>query len=161
VTPAAATIVKEFRQLQLGQRLVLTGGNLAPQFLQGTCPDVNGALVNGYLGNVWKSLPKSNPNRTHGQLVERLVRHPISVFNVDAATALYAFKAGLERGGFTRSALNTGIETKIRGLPTPGGRLYFSRNNHSGIQLPSMWAGRIASCRPTPLFGTAFTKKKS
>ena len=91
VTPAAATIVKEFRQLQLSQRLVLTGGNLAPQFLEGTCPDVNGALVNGYLGNVWKSLPTSNPNRVHGQLVERLVKHPISVFNVDASTALYAF----------------------------------------------------------------------
>ena len=40
-----------------------------------------------------------------------------------------------------------------------GGRLYFSRTSHSGIQLPSLWAGRIASCRPTPLFGTAFTKR--
>ena len=159
VTPAAATIVKEFRQLQLSQRLVLTGGNLAPQFLEGTCPDVNGALVNGYLGNVWKSLPTSNPNRVHGQLVERLVKHPISVFNVDASTALYAFRAALERGGFTRSTINTALETKIRGLPTPGGRLYFSPTNHSGIQMPSMWAGRIASCKPTPLFGTAFTKK--
>ena len=69
VTPAATTIVKEFKQLQLSQRLVLTGGNLAPQFLQGTCPDVNGALVNGYLGNVWKSLPKSNPNRAPADLV--------------------------------------------------------------------------------------------
>lgn len=158
VTPAAATIVKEFRQLQLSQRLVLTGGNLAPQFLQGTCPEVNGALVNGYLGNVWRSLPRSNPNRAHGQLVERLVKHRISVFNVDASTALYAFKAGMERGGFSRAAINTALETKIRGLPTPGGRLYFSRTSHSGIQLPSMWAGRIASCKPTPLFGAAFTK---
>ena len=61
VTPAATTIVKEFKQLQLSQRLVLTGGNLSPQFLQGTCPDVNGALVNGYLGNVWKSLPRTQP----------------------------------------------------------------------------------------------------
>ncbi len=160
VTPAAATIVKEFRQLQLGQRLVLTGGNLAPQFLQGTCPDVNGALVNGYLGNVWESLPRSNPNRQHGQLLERLMKRDVSVFNVDAATALYAFKAAIERGGFTRSAINSALETKIRGLPTPGGRLYFSNNNHSGIQLPSMWAGRIANCKPQPLFGTAFAKKK-
>jgi branched-chain amino acid transport system substrate-binding protein len=158
VTPAAATIVKEFKQLQLSQRLVLTGGNLAPQFLQGTCPDVNGALVNGYLGNVWRSLPKSNPNRAPAALVEQVVKHPISVFNVDASTALYAFKAGMERGGFSREAINTALETKIRGLPTPGGRLYFSRTNHSGIQLASMWAGRITSCKPTPLFGTAFNK---
>jgi branched-chain amino acid transport system substrate-binding protein len=159
VTPAAATIVKEFRELQLGQRLVLTGGNLAPQFLQGTCPAVNGALVNGYLGNVWKSLPRTNPNRAPAQLVERLVKHEISVFNVDAATALYAFKAAMERGGFSRSTINTALETKVRGLPTPGGRLYFSTRNHSGIQLPSMWAGRITSCKPQPLFGTAFTRK--
>ena len=109
---------------------------------------MNGALVNGYLGNVWKSLPRSNPNRAHAQLVERLVKHPISVFNVDASTALYAFKAAMERGGFTREAINTALETKIRRLPTPGGRLYFSPPNHSGIQLPSMWAGRITSCKP-------------
>jgi branched-chain amino acid transport system substrate-binding protein len=159
VTPAATTIVKEFRQLQLSQRLVLTGGNLASQFLEGTCPEVNGALVNGYLGNVWKFLPRTNPNRAHAQLVERLVRHEISVFNVDAATALYAFKAAMERGGFTRNAINTALETKIRGLPTPGGRLYFSRVNHSGIQLPSMWAGRIQNCKAQPLFGTAFAKR--
>ena len=135
VTPAATTIVKEFKQLQLSQRLVLTGGNLSPQFLQGTCPDVNGALVNGYLGNVWKSLPRTNPNRAPAALVEQVVKHPISVFNVDASTALYAFKAAMERGGFSRAAINTALETKIRGLPTPGGRLYFSPTNHSGIQL--------------------------
>jgi branched-chain amino acid transport system substrate-binding protein len=158
VTPAGNTIVKEFRQLRLSQRLVLTGGNLSPQFLEATCPDVNGALVNGYLGNVWRQLPKSNPNRRHAELVERLVRHPISVFNVDASTALYAFKAAMERGGFSRAGINRALETRIKGLPTPGGRLYFSERNHSGIQLPSMWAGRIASCRPTPLFGTAFAK---
>ena len=59
VTPAANTIVKEFRQLQLSQRLVLTGGNLSPQFLEATCPDVNGALVNGFLGSVWAQLPRT------------------------------------------------------------------------------------------------------
>jgi branched-chain amino acid transport system substrate-binding protein len=52
VTPAGNTIVKEFRQLQLPQRLVLTGGNLSSQFLEATCPDVNGALVNSFLGVV-------------------------------------------------------------------------------------------------------------
>ena len=36
-TPAGATIVKQFKQLQLPQRLVLTGANVSPQFLQGTC----------------------------------------------------------------------------------------------------------------------------
>jgi branched-chain amino acid transport system substrate-binding protein len=158
VTPAGNTIVKEFRQLQLSQRLVLTGGNLSPQFLEATCPDVNGALVNGFLGSVWQQLPRNNPTRALAQLVERQVRHPISVFNVDASTALFAFQAAMQRGGFTRSAITTALETKLRRLPTPGGRLYFGPRNHSGIQMDSMWAGRIASCKPRALFGAAFRR---
>jgi branched-chain amino acid transport system substrate-binding protein len=158
VTPAANTIVKEFRQLQLSQRLVLTGGNLSPQFLEATCPDVNGALVNGYLGSVWKQLPKTDPSRASSQLVEKLVGHPISVFNVDASTALYALKAAVERGGFTRAGINTALETKVRKLATPGGRLYFGPKNHSAIQMESMWAGRITACKPVAVFGKAFSK---
>jgi branched-chain amino acid transport system substrate-binding protein len=158
VTPAGNTIVKEFRQLRLPQRLVLTGGNLSSQFLQATCPDVNGALVNGFLGNVWRQLPRKHPSRPLAQLVERLVGHPISVFNVDASTAMFAFKAAMERGGFTRQGLNTALERRLKGFPTPGGRLYFGPRNHSGIQMGSMWTGRIASCRPVAVSGAAFGK---
>ncbi len=158
VTPAANTIVKEFRQLQLSQRLVLTGGNLSPQFLQATCPDVNGALVNGFLGSVWQQLPRTHPSRPLAQLVERLVKHPISVFNVDASTALFGLKAAIERGGFTRAGVNTALETKLRRLPTPGGRLYLGPRNHSAIQMDSMWAGNIASCKPRAVFGAAFSR---
>ena len=156
VTPAANTIVKEFRQLQLPQRLVLTGGNLSPQFLEGTCPDVNGALVNSFLGPVWDQLPAGNPIRQQGQILRRVIGRQPSVFHVDTATSLWALKAAMERGGFTRAAINTALETKIRGLPTPGGRVYFGPRNHSGIQMASMWAGRIASCKPVAAFGTAF-----
>jgi branched-chain amino acid transport system substrate-binding protein len=158
VTPAGNTIVKEFRQLQLPQRLVLTGGNLSQQFLEATCPDVNGAFVNGWLGTVWKQLPKTNPARPLAQLVERLVKHPISVFNVDASTALFAYKAAMEKGGFTREAINTALETKLRKLPTPGGRLYWGPRNHTAIQMDSMWAGRIVSCKAKAVFGAAFQK---
>ena len=158
VTPAGNTIVKEFRQLQLSQRLVLTGGNLSSTFLEATCPDVNGALVNGFLGSVWPQLPKTNPARPLAELVEKLVKHPISVFNVDASTTLFAFKAAMERGGFTREGINTALETKLRKLPTPGGRLYLGPRNHSAIQMDSMWAGRIVSCKPKALFGAAFKK---
>ena len=159
VTPAGNTIVKEFRQLQLSQRLVLTGGNLSQSFLEATCPDVNGALVNSFLGPVWQQLPASNPARPLAQLVERLVGHPISVFNVDASTSMFALRAAIERGGFTRAAINTALETKLRRLPTPGGRLYLGPRNHSAIQMDSMWAGRIASCKPRALFGKAFVKR--
>ena len=158
VTPAANTIVKEFRQLELPQRLVLTGGNLSPQFLQATCPDVNGALVNGFLGSVWQQLPRTNPTRALSQLVERLVKHPISVFNVDASTSLFALKAAMERGGFTRAAINTALETKLRRLPTPGGRLYLGPRNHSAIQMDSMWAGKSPPASRGPLAGAAFSQ---
>ena len=156
VTPAGNTIVKEFRQLQLPQRLVLTGGNLSQQFLQGTCPDVNGALVNSFLGLVWDQLPNGHPIRQQGQVLRRVIGRTPSVFHVDTATSLWGLKAAMERGGFTRAGINTALETKIRGLPTPGGRLYFGPRNHSGIQMASMWAGRIASCKPVAAFGTAF-----
>jgi branched-chain amino acid transport system substrate-binding protein len=158
VTPAGNTIVKEFRQLRLRQRLVLTGGNLSPQFLEATCPDVNGALVNSFVGVVWQQLPRTHPSRRQAQLVQRLVRKPISVFHVDASTSLFALKAAIERGGFTREAINTALERKLRGFPTPGGRVYFGPRNHSGIQTDSMWAGRIVQCKPRALFGRAFRK---
>lgn len=158
VTPPGTTIVKEFRQLNLPQRLVLTGGNLSQQFLEATCPDVNGALVNSFLGVVWEQLPATNPAKPRAQLTQRVIGKPLSVFHVDAATSLFALKAAMERGGFTREGINTALETKLRGLPTPGGRLFFSPRNHSGIQMDSMWAGRIVQCKPRALFGAAFQR---
>ena len=158
VTPAGNTIVKEFRQLELSQRLVLTGGNLSSQFLGATCPDVNGALVNSFLGVVSEQLPRGNPIRARAQIVQRATGKPLSVFHVDASTSLFALKAAMERGGFTRQGINTALETKIRGLATPGGRVYFGPRNHSGIQMDSMWAGRIVQCKPRALFGAAFRR---
>jgi branched-chain amino acid transport system substrate-binding protein len=159
-TPAGNTIVKQFRQLQLSQRLVLTGANVSQPFLKGTCPDANGALVNSYLGTVWKYLPRTNPVRKEAALVHSLLKHPLSNFDVDAASSLYAFKAAMERGGLTREGINTAIQTKLSGFVTPGGRLRLSATNHTGLQLASMWAGTITNCQPKPIWGTAFTKKK-
>jgi branched-chain amino acid transport system substrate-binding protein len=155
-TPAGSTIVKQFRSLQLPQQLVLTGANASPQFLSGTCPDANGAVVNSYLGTVWKDLPRSNPARAQAQLLQKMIRRGVSNFDVDAATALWTFKAAIERGGTSRAAVNTAIETKLRNLVTPGGRLKFSKINHTGLQLDSMWAGKIQGCQLKPLYGAAF-----
>ncbi len=99
--------------------------------------------MNSFLGLVWDQLPQGHPIRAQGQLLTRVIGRPPSVFHVDTATSLWALKAAMERGGFTRAGINTALETKIRGLPTPGGRLYFGPRNHSGIQMASMWAGRI------------------
>ena len=87
-----------------------------------------------------------------------MIGKPLSVFHVDASTSLFALKAAMERGGFTRAGINDALETKLRGLPTPGGRLYFGPRNHSGVQMDSMWAGRIVQCKPRALFGTAFRR---
>ena len=119
---------------------------------------MNGALVNSFIGVVWDQLPKKNPVRAQGQVLRRVIGRPVSVFHVDTATSLWALKAAMERGGFTRGAINTALETKLRGLPTPGGRIYFGPRNHSGVQMDSMWAGRIVQCKPRALFGKAFQK---
>jgi len=155
-TPAGSTIVKQFTQLRLPQQLVFTGANASPQFLSGNCPDANGAIINSYLGTVWKSLKKSNPVRAQGQLLQRMIRRDVSNFDVDTATALWTLKAAIQRGGTSRTAINRAIETKLRNLVTPGGRLKFSKINHTGLQLDAMWAGKIANCQLKPLFGAAF-----
>ncbi len=159
-TPAGSTIVKQFKQLQLPQKLVLTGANASPQFLAGTCGDVNGAIINSYLGTVWKSLPKKNRVRAQAQLLQRMIKHDVSNFDVDAASALWTFKGAIQRGGTTRSAINNAIETKLKGFVVPGGRLKFSKINHTGLQLDAMWAGRVDSCKLKPLFGAAFAVTK-
>jgi branched-chain amino acid transport system substrate-binding protein len=159
-TPAGNTIVKQFKQLQLSQKLVLTGANVSQPFLQGTCPDANGALVNSYLGTVWKYLPRTHAVRKQAALVESLVKHPLSNFDVDAASSMYAFKAAMEKGGFSRGAINNALETKVYGHVTPGGWLRLTKRNHTGLQLESMWAGTIENCKPKPAWGPAFTKKK-
>ena len=159
-TPAGATIVKQFKQLQLPQQLVLTGANLSESFLQGTCGDVDGAIINSFAGTAWAFLPKKSPVwapvRTQAALLQKMLGRPVSNFDADTAVALWAYKAAIEKGGFTRSAINTALETKISGLVTPGGRIRLSKTNHQGVQLPSMWAGKIQSCKAKPLFGTAF-----
>jgi branched-chain amino acid transport system substrate-binding protein len=159
-TPAGATIVKQFKQLQLPQRLVLTGANVSPQFLQGTCGDVEGAIINSFLATAWTSLPRSNPVRTQAALLRSILRRPVSNFDGDAAGALWAFKAAVERGGATRAGINNALETKIRGLVTPAGRIFLSPTNHQGLQIGSMWVGEIESCKVKPLFGKAFPTKK-
>jgi branched-chain amino acid transport system substrate-binding protein len=157
---AGITITKQAKQLALPQKLIFTGASLSPQFEQGACPEMNDGIIDASLGTVWKFLPKSHPVRAQAAFVEKIVGHAISNFDVDASTALLTFKAALERGGFSRDAVNNAIETKLKALPTPHGKLYFSPTNHSPVQIPSMWVGQWVNCRPKPQSGAAFPKKK-
>ena len=129
---------------------------MSPQFLSGNCPDVNGAVINSYLGTVWEKLPKTNPVRAQAALLQKMIRRDVSNFDVDTGTALWTYKAAIERGGFSRAAINTAIETKLKNYVTPGGKLRFGKANHTGLNIDSMWAGPIAGCQPKPVFGAAF-----
>ena len=149
-TTLAVTIVKEARQLQMPQRLVLTGGNASPQFLSPACPQNNGALIDSYLGPVAKFLPKRNPSRAIALKVDKALRKQGSTFNYDGYTAVRMFRSAMLNGGFSRDRINDALENKLRGFVGPGGRYYYSDRNHSGLGLKSMVVSRIAKCKMVP-----------
>jgi branched-chain amino acid transport system substrate-binding protein len=159
-TALAVTIVREAKQLQLPQRLVLSGGNASTQFLGPVCPDANGALIDTYLANVYKFLPKSNPSRAHAAMVARLLQKTPSTFNYDGYTAVQMYKAAMIKGGFSREGINRSLETKMRGFVGPGGKYYYSAVNHAGLQTASMVVSRIGGCNLRPVFGPALKAKK-
>jgi branched-chain amino acid transport system substrate-binding protein len=149
-TTLAVTIVKEARQLQLPQRIVLTGGNASPLFLGPACPQNNGALIDSYLGPVAKFLPKKNPSRAIALKVDRALKKQGSTFNYDGYTAVRMFRSAMLNGGFSRDSINNALENKLRGFVGPGGRYYYSDRNHSGLGLKSMVVSRIAKCKMVP-----------
>src|ERR671915_2378597 len=142
-TTLAVTITKEAKRLGLSQRLVLTGGNAAESYFEPACPEANGALINTYLGPVAQFVRRNHPSRAIALRVNRLIRKQGSTFNYDGYTAVRMFKTAMERGGFTRSAINRALETRLRGFAGPGGQYFYSPINHSGLGLPSMVVSEI------------------
>jgi branched-chain amino acid transport system substrate-binding protein len=150
-TTLAVTITKEARQLRLPQRLVLTGGNASVTYLTPACPQNNNALINSYLGPVARFLPKRNPSRAIALKVDRGLRKQGSTFHYDGYTGVMMFRTAMLKGGFNRNGINTALETKMRGFVGPGGRYYYSPQNHSGLGLRSMVVSRIDRCRMRPV----------
>lgn len=150
-TTLAVTITKEARQLRLPQRLVLTGGNASPTYLGPACPQNSNAIINSYLGPVAKFLPKRNPSRAIALKVDRGLRKQGSTFNYDGYTGVMMFRTAMLRGGFSRSGINTALENRMRGFVGPGGRYYYSRQNHSGLGLKSMVVSKISRCKMVPV----------
>jgi branched-chain amino acid transport system substrate-binding protein len=159
-TTLAVTITKEARQLGLRQRLVLTGGNASPQYLQPACPENNGALINTYLGPVAKYLPKSHPSRDVALRLNKLLGKEGSTFNYDGYTAVNMFKTAMERGGFNRDAINAALEGKLKGFVGPGGRYFYSNVNHSGLGVGSMVVSEIKGCKLVPVKGQKVLQAK-
>jgi branched-chain amino acid transport system substrate-binding protein len=158
-TALAVTIVKEAKQLQLPQRIVLSGGNASTQFLGPACPDANGALIDTYLANVYKFLPKNHAARSQAAQVEKLLKHEPSTFNYDGYTAVMMFRTAMQKGGFTREGINRALEARMKGFVGPGGKYYYSSVNHAGLQVASMIVSRIANCKMQAIFGAAIGKK--
>jgi branched-chain amino acid transport system substrate-binding protein len=150
-TTLAVTITKEARQLGLRQRIVLTGGNASVQYLQPACPQNANALINSYLGPVARFLPKRNPSRAIALKVDRALRKQGSTFNYDGYTGVMMFRTAMVRGGFSRTGINNALEDRMRGWVGPGGRYYYSNENHSGLGLKSMVVSRIAKCKMVPI----------
>jgi branched-chain amino acid transport system substrate-binding protein len=150
-TTLAVTITKEARQLGVRQRLVLTGGNASSLYLTPACPQNANALINSYLGPVARFLPRRNPSRAIALKVDRALRKGGSTFHYDGYTGVMMFRAAMLRGGFNRTAINNALENRLRGFVGPGGRYYYSRQNHSGLGLKSMVVSRIARCRMVPI----------
>ena len=152
-TSLAVTITKEAKQLGLPQRLVFTGGNASPQFLGPACPEANGALINTYLGPVAQYIRRTHPSRELALRVNRLIGKQGSTFNYDGYTAVRMFRQAVLVGGFSRAGINTALETRMRGFAGPGGRYFYSRVNHSGLQTASMVVSNIRNCRMVPVAG--------
>jgi branched-chain amino acid transport system substrate-binding protein len=150
-TTLAVTITKEARQLRLPQRLVLTGGNASVTYLQPACPQNANALVNSYLGPVARYLPRRNPSRAIALKVDRGLRKQGSTFHYDGYTGVMMFRTAMLRGGFSRTAINSALENRMRGWVGPGGRYYYSSRNHSGLGLKSMVVSKIQRCRMVPI----------
>ena len=159
-TPAGATIVKQFKQLQLPQQLVLTGANASPQFLEGTCGDVNGAIINSFLATVWKALPKKSPCAPRPPCSKRSSSGPSRTSTATPAARSGRTRLRSRRATAPALGINKALETKLRGLVTPAGKIFLSKINHTGLQMDSMWVGKIQSCKLKPLYGAAFEKKK-
>ena len=152
-TALAVTIAKEAKQLNIPQRLVLTGGNASPQFLGPACPEANGALINTYLGPVAQYLPNTNRSKPIALRVNRLIGKQGSTFNYDGYTAVQMFATAMQRGGFSREGINTALERRMRGFVGPGGRYYYSPVNHSGLGVQSMVVSTVRNCRMVPVAG--------
>src|SRR5215216_7965564 len=150
-TTLAVTITKEARQLRLPQRLVLTGGNASSLYLGPACPQNANAVINSYLGPVARFLPKRNPSRPIALKVDRALGKGGSTFNYDGYTGVMMFRAAMLKSGFSRTAINNALESRLRGFVGPGGRYYYTARNHSGLGLRSMVVSKIARCKMVPI----------
>lgn len=147
---AAVTITKEFRQLQLPQRLIFSHGVATPLYLRPACPDSNGATLAAPWSLVARSLPDSNPSKRLTLRIDRLVGKDVSTFAYNGYTGVMMLAQAM-RKGVGREPINRALEQMT--FVGPEGIHRFTRFKHAGLSAKSLLLLRIRNCEPVPLPG--------
>jgi branched-chain amino acid transport system substrate-binding protein len=150
-TSNAVTITKEFRQLQLPQRLILIHGVATPLYLGPVCPDANGATLTAPLAAVARYLPDSNPSKPVTLRLDRVLGKDANVFSYGGWTGVMMFAEAIRRGAATRSAINGELERMV--FVGPEGIHRFSKLKHAGLSSRSLVTSTIRNCKLVPLPG--------
>ena len=150
-TNQAVTITKEFRQLRLPQRLILTSGNATPLYLRPVCPDANGATLASQWATVARHLPDSNPSKAVTLRLDRVLGKDANVFSYGGWTGVMMLADAMRRGAVTRGAVNRQLERLVFVGPT--GIHRFSRRRHDGLSSRSLVVSTIRKCRLVPVPG--------
>ena len=148
---AAVAITKQYRQLGLSQKLVLSQGNATPLYLGPACPEANGAVLTSGLGAVAKYLPDSNPAKRVALKVVRLLGGDANEFSFNGYTGILLLAKDMRQGGASREGINRALEhMKLVG---PEGVYHYSRVDHAGLPVSSTVVAQIKNCRLVPVPG--------
>jgi branched-chain amino acid transport system substrate-binding protein len=150
-TNNAVAITKEFRQLQLPQRLILIHGVATPLYLGPVCPDANGATLTSPWATVARYLPDSNPSKAVTLRLDRVLGDNANVFSYGGWTGVMMLAEAMRRDGATRRAINRELERMV--FVGPEGVHRFSRLKHAGLSSRSLVVSTIRNCQLVPLPG--------
>lgn len=149
VDVSAVTITKEFRQLQLPQRLILGAGAATPLYLRPACPEANGATLAAPWSVVAGRLPDSNPSKRLALKIDRLVGSDAGVFAHGGYTGVMMLAQAMRTDGVARESINRALERMT--FIGPDGIHRFSRFQHAGVSAKSLLLMRVKNCRLEPL----------
>lgn len=151
VTQQAVTVAKQFKKLDLPQRLVLTHGNPTPQFLKPSCPQSNGAIIASTFAQVadphvsGSTLPDDNPSKKIAEKVNKLLGKEANQFGYDGYTGvLFLAKAMKDEDASREGVVRAFQDAEYVG---PEGVYKFSKTNHAGIGPDSVVVEQIKGCK--------------
>lgn len=157
VTQQAVTVTKQFKSLGLPQTLVFTHGNPTPEFLQGTCPAANGAIIASTYAQVADSdissitLSNDVKSKDLALKVNKLLGKSADQFGYDGYTGVLFLSKAIEDGGASRAGIAKSLSDTT--LVGPEGVYTYSKSNHAGIGPDSIVGEQIKACKLASLSG--------